>query len=317
MNFAIQARNLTKTFPGGNVGVTGLDLEIKPGTVFGLIGRNGAGKTTTLRLLMGLLKPDQGEARILGEEMRNAPLQLRSRISYVSQSQQLPGWMTVKELSRYMASFYPNWRNKFVKELSDRWEINCARPIATLSGGEQRKASVLLALASEPELLILDEPAGGLDPLSRRELINEIVTVLNRRPETTIIFSTHYITDLERIAEWIGILDRGRLVLNRPIEEVQSNYRRVQVIFPGEGVPPQFRIAGVTQCTISGPVMCGVTEHFDNEHLEAVRRWPGVRVQVFPLTLEDIFIQITTPAEVNRYEKEQDSEIELLEEKCV
>jgi len=320
MNSAIQARNLTKTFPGGNVGVSGLDLEIDRGTVFGLVGRNGAGKTTTLRILMGLLRPDHGEARILGEELRNAPHELRARVGYVSQSQQLPGWMTLKELARYAGSFYPKWNSAFVEDLCRRWEIATSRPLATLSGGEQRKAAVLMALASEPEVLILDEPAGGLDPVSRRELINQIVDVLNRRPETTIIFSTHYIGDLERIAEWIGVLDRGRLVMNRPIDEVQSAFRRVQVIFPGEAVPPQFSIPGAQHCSISGPVACGVTEHFDGEHLESLRRWPGVRVQVFPLSLEDIFIQITRDQHANEISNEQEnfSEPELIQEtRCV
>jgi len=320
MNLAIQARNLTKTFPGGTVGVSGLDLEIERGTVFGLAGRNGAGKTTTMRLLMGLLRPDHGQVTVLGEDLRIAPRNLRARVAYVSQSQHLPGWMSLKELSRYAGNFYPKWSFGFVEDLCRRWEIPLSRPLSTLSGGEQRKTAVLLALASDPEVIIFDEPGGGLDPLSRRDLINEIVAVLNRRPDTTILFSTHYITDLERIAEWIGVLDRGRLVLNRPIDEVQSAFRRVQVIFPGESVPPQFNIPGAQRCSISGPVACGVTQHFNAEHLEALRRWPGVRVQIFPLSLEDIFIQITSGEETKRFTTEQDdfSEPELIQEtRCV
>src|SRR5688500_5913183 len=156
MNFAIQARNLTKTFPGGNVGVSGLNLEIQRGTVFGLIGRNGAGKTTTLRLLMGLLRADQGEVRVMGHNLWNAKQEMRSRVAYVSQSQQLPGWMSVKELSRYVSYFYARWNSGFVDDLCKQWEIPRSRPLATLSGGEQRKAAVLLALASEPEVIILD-----------------------------------------------------------------------------------------------------------------------------------------------------------------
>ena len=277
--------------------MTGLNLEIEAGTVYGLMGRNGAGKTTTIRLLMGLLTPDQGETRVLGEDMREANRVLRSKVAYVSQSEQMPAWMTLRDLSRYLSNFYERWNRTFAEDLAIRWGISSLQPMGNLSGGEQRKAAIILALASEPEVLILDEPAAGLDPLSRRELINEVVGVLNRHTSATILFSTHIISDLERVAEWVGILERGRLMLNRPLDDLHSCFRRVQVIFPGEAPPPQFTIHGATNCVVSGPVVTGVTEFFDGEHIEALKRWPGVRVQVFPLSLEEIFIELSKCAE--------------------
>jgi ABC-2 type transport system ATP-binding protein len=297
MTPAIQLRNLTKTFGEGNVGVSALNLEIQPGTVYGLMGRNGAGKTTTIRLLMGLLRPNHGDARVLGEDLRFAGRALRSRVSYVSQSEQMPGWMTLRDLSRYLGNFYERWNKAFAEDLAIRWGVSSLQPMGNLSGGEQRKAAIILALASEPEVLILDEPAAGLDPLSRRELINEVVGVLNRHSAATILFSTHIISDLERVAEWVGVLERGRLVMNRPLDELHGCFRRVQVIFPGEAPPPQFTIPGAAKCVVSGPVVSGVTEFFDAEHIEALKRWPGVRVQVFPLSLEEIFIEISKCAE--------------------
>jgi ABC-2 type transport system ATP-binding protein len=261
------------------------------------MGRNGAGKTTTIRLLMGLLRPDQGEARVLGEDMRDASRTLRSKVAYVSQSEQMPAWMSLRDLFRYVSNFYERWNKSFAEDLAIRWGISSLQPVGNLSGGEQRKAAIILALASEPEVLVLDEPAAGLDPLSRRELINEVVGVLNRHTSATILFSTHIITDLERVAEWIGILERGRLVMNRPLDELHSSYRRVQVIFPGEAPPPQFTIHGAAKCIVSGPVVTGVTEYFDGEHIEALKRWPDVRVQVFPLSLEEIFIELSKCAE--------------------
>ena len=297
MTPAIQLRNLTKTFGEGALGVSGLNLEIEPGTVYGLMGRNGAGKTTTIRLLMGLLRPNHGDARVLGEDLRFANRALRSRVSYVSQSEQMPGWMTLRDLSRYLGNFYERWNKSFAEDLAIRWGVSSLQPMGNLSGGEQRKAAIILALATEPEVLILDEPAAGLDPLSRRDLINEVVGVLNRHTAATILFSTHIISDLERVAEWIGVLERGRLVMNRRLDELHGSFRRVQVIFPGEAPPPQFTIHGATKCVISGPVVSGVTEYFDAEHIEALKRWPGVRVQVFPLSLEEIFIEISKCAE--------------------
>ena len=319
MNTAIHLRNLTKTFPGGTVGVSGLNLDIRPGTVYGLMGRNGAGKTTTIRLLMGLLRPDEGEATILGEDMRYASRSLRSRVAYVSQSEQMPAWMTLRDLIRYVSNFYENWNKSFAEDLAIRWGISSLQPVGSLSGGEQRKAAIILALASEPEVLILDEPAAGLDPLSRRELINEVVGVLNRHTSATILFSTHIISDLERVAEWVGILERGRLVMHRSLDELHGSFRRVQVIFPGEVPPPHFTIPGAAKCNISGPVVTGVTEFFDAEHIEALKRWPGVRVQVFPLSLEEIFIELSKCAEeataspsVTDFPPEQEEAINVL-----
>lgn len=297
MSSAIQLRNLTKTFPGGTVGVSGLNLDIRSGTVYGLMGRNGAGKTTTIRLLMGLLNPDGGEARVLGEDLRYAKRSLRSKVAYVSQSEQIPAWMTLRDLIRYVSHFYTDWNKAYAEDLAIRWGISSLQPVGSLSGGEQRKAAIILALASQPEVLILDEPAAGLDPLSRRELINEVVGVLNRQTSATILFSTHIISDLERVAEWVGILERGRLVMNRSLDELHGCFRRVQVIFPGDVAPPQFTIPGAAKTVLSGPVVTGVTEFFDAEHIEGLKRWPGVRVQVFPLSLEEIFIELSKCAE--------------------
>ena len=289
---AIQTRNLTKTFTGGTVALSSLDLTIPQGVVYGLMGRNGAGKTTALRLLMGLLRPDQGEALVLGVDMWKASRTARGRVAYVSQSQQLPGWMTVPELCRYASHFYETWHHDFARDLCRRWGISENRPLGTLSGGEQRKAAILLALAPQPEVLLLDEPAAGLDPISRRELIDELVTLLSRERKCTVVFSTHIISDLERIADHVGILHRGHLQLNRSLDDLKSTFRRVQVIFPGESPPPHFTIPGAVRTSVSGPVVSGLTDVFDGEHIESLRRWPGVRVQVFPIGLEEIFIEV-------------------------
>ena len=297
MKSAVQLRNVSKTFPGGTIGVTGLNLEIAPGTVYGLMGRNGAGKTTTIRLLMGLLRPDEGEALVLGQSMWDAPRSLRARVSYVSQSEQMPGWMCFRDLSRYVGNFYDHWNKSFAEDLAIRWGVSSLRPLATLSGGEQRKAAIILALAPEPDVLILDEPAAGLDPVSRRELVSEVVAAVSRHTEATILFSTHIINDLERVAERVGVLEKGRLVLNRPLDELQGCFRRVQVIFPGETAPPRFAIAGARRCNFAGPVVTGVTEYFGPEHIDALKRWPGVRVQTFPISLEEIFLEICRPEE--------------------
>ncbi|MHC4200887.1 MAG: ABC transporter ATP-binding protein, partial [Planctomycetota bacterium] len=189
----IEAKDLTKVFPGNVVAVSRLDLTVEPGTVYGLIGRNGVGKTTALRMLMGLLRPTKGRARVLGADLMHSPRDLRQRVAYVPQEQRLHGWMTLAELCHYCSHFYDRWDGDYARELARRSGLAWDRQVGVMSGGEQRKVYILLALAARPEVLILDEPAAGLDPIARRELIDELVDVLSRNGGTTVLFSTHII----------------------------------------------------------------------------------------------------------------------------
>ncbi len=291
-SIVIEARNLTKAFRGGIVAVSGLDLAVPRGSVYGLIGRNGAGKTTTLRLLMGLLRPDQGEAKVFGASLWNAPHKLRQRVAYVSQSQQLPGWMTLDELSRSNASFYPRWDPDLARVLARRWELPLKRPIAHLSGGEQRQSSILLALATRPEVLFLDEPAAGLDPIARRELLASLVDSLSWQDGCTIMFSTHYIGDLERIAEHVAMMDRGRITRSLRLDEWLQSTKRVQVVFDGDSVPPEFTIPGTRRSRSEGPVFTALVELSNEDQLNHVRALRGTRVNIFAMNLEEIFIDL-------------------------
>lgn len=290
-DYAIQAIDLTKTFPGGTVAVSGLDLQVERGAVYGLMGRNGAGKTTALRLLMGLLRPDRGSARLLGEDFWAAPNSLRARVAYVSQAEQLPNWMALEELCRYASHFYEHWDQERARELARRWSLPPKRPVGQFSSGEQRKAAILLALAHQPEVLLLDEPAGGLDPLARRELVDELVAVMSRGDGCTLLLSTHVTSDLERIAEYVGFMDRGRLLVNARFDELQTSTQRVQIIFPGDSAPAHLAIPGVLRSEISGPVVTAITRHADFQYFESLKAKPGVRVQIFPMSLEEIFLE--------------------------
>src|SRR5439155_12001261 len=186
-------------------------------------------------LLMGLLRPDSGSARVFGANMWHAPRSLRARVCYVSQSQQLPGWMTLAELTRYAAHFYETWDQLRARDLGRSWQLAWEQPLGCMSGGEQRKAAILLALAPRPEVLFLDEPTSGLDPISRRELIDAFISIMAGGDGCTILLSTQIINDLERIVEYVGIMDRGRIVTNSRLEQLQSTTKRVQVIFPDAG----------------------------------------------------------------------------------
>ncbi len=272
--------------------VSGLDLAVPRGSVYGLIGRNGAGKTTTLRLLMGLLRPDQGEATVLGMSLLKTSHELRQKVAYVSQCQQLPGWMTLAELCKSSASFYARWDEDLARALARRWELPVKRPIAHLSGGEQRQASILLALATRPEVLFLDEPAAGLDPIARRELLASLVDALSQQDGCTILFSTHYIGDLERIAEHVAMMDRGRILRSLRLDQWLQTTKRVQVVFDGDSVPLGFTIPGSTRMRTEGPVFTALVELTSEDQLNQARGIRGTRVNVFTMNLEDIFIDL-------------------------
>ncbi len=193
---AIEAHSLSKTFPGDVQAVRELDLSVRPGCVYGLIGRNGAGKTTLIRMLMALLRPTDGRAAILGQDMWQADEAHRQRVTYVSQELRLPRKLSVRQLCDYLATLYDRWDAAYADRLVKRFELAAERPIGAMSGGEQRKAAVLLALAARPDVLLLDEPAAGMDPIARRQLIDEIVDVLTDNGGSTVLFSTHIMADL-------------------------------------------------------------------------------------------------------------------------
>jgi ABC-2 type transport system ATP-binding protein len=295
--FAVEMRELTKTFPGGVVAVDGVDLTIPRGTVYGLIGRNGAGKTTTLRLLSGILHPDSGEALVLGKSLWTAEPDHRARVAYVSQLQKIHQWMTLEEICHYLSHFYPKWDQAHAVQLTDHFDLNWDRPVGWMSGGEQQKARLLLALAARPEVLLLDEPAGGLDPIARRDLIERLMDVLARGDGATVILSTHLMDDLERIAEHIGIMEDGRIVQSGRLDELRSRAKRVQIIFEGTEPPADLSIPGVLRSSAAGPVVTAIVELENDADLDVVRRIPGVRVNVFPLGLEDFYVEMFGQAE--------------------
>jgi ABC-2 type transport system ATP-binding protein len=292
---AIETRNLVKVFHGGITAVNGLDLSIPSGTVYGLIGRNGAGKTTLLRLIMGLLRPTAGTAQVLGSDLWTAPPAVRARVAYVPQLQHLHAWMTLDELCRYVSYFYPKWDSAYAKKLSGRFGLPADRTVQALSGGQQQKVAILLAFAARPDVLVLDEPAGGLDPIARRELIDEIVEILSDNRSCTVVFSTHILSDLERIAEQVGIMDRGRLLMQARLEDIQNTIKRVQVIFESDRVPDNFVIPGTLSRKVEGPVVNAVVRISRESDLDDLRKQTGVRINVFPLGLEELFITLLGP----------------------
>ncbi|RZT97680.1 ABC transporter ATP-binding protein [Rivibacter subsaxonicus] len=206
--------------------IDGLDWQLVPGQVVGLLGRNGAGKTTLLEALLGLRDVDSGSVSLFGQPLAALDDAARARIGFVPQASDLFPWLTGAQLLAYFRSFYPRWNEAKVEALLTRWDIDRNLPIARLSGGQQQRLSIIRALAHEPDLLVLDEPVASLDPVGRRDFLRELVEqVLDRG--TTVVFSTHILSDLERVAFNVAFLARGRIALQAPLDELIETTRRL------------------------------------------------------------------------------------------
>ena len=265
----------------------GLDWALVPGQVVGLLGRNGAGKTTLLECLLGLREPQRGEVRLFGQPVAALDDAARARIGYVPQQSDLFEWLTPTQLLAYFRSFYPRWNPAKVDALLSRWQIDTAKPIGQLSGGQQQRLSIVRALAHEPDLLVLDEPVASLDPAGRRDFLRELVEqVLDRG--TTVVFSTHILSDLERVAFNMAFLGHGRIVLQAPLDELLDTSRRL--VGTPAALAPWLQGAEVLS---RGDLGAG--------REQVLARWPGGRpmpvasagVAVEPVVLEDLYMALT------------------------
>ena len=223
----IETHNLTRRF-GRMEALHDLDLAVPAGSVFALLGPNGAGKTTTLKVLMNLLPPTAGSARVLGVDSRKLGEREFAQIGYVSENQELPLWMTVRQFLDYCRPFYPTWDRALEKTLLAQFALPEARKLSQLSRGMTMKAALLSSLAYRPKLLVLDEPFSGLDPLVRDEFIRGVLEV-SALGEWTVLVSSHDIEEVERLADHVAMLDGGRLRLMETTEALQGRFRRVEI----------------------------------------------------------------------------------------
>jgi ABC-2 type transport system ATP-binding protein len=291
---AIECDQLTRNF-GRTRAVDNLTLAVPMGSVFALLGANGAGKSTTLKLLLNLLRPSAGRATVLGCETTRFGKEIFQRIGYVAEDQAESEWMSVRELLAFCRPLYPTWDDTLASTLRAQYGLPEDRALKKLSRGMKMKARLLATLCFRPELLILDEPFSGLDPQVRDDLIAGLLeTIAGDRPSTVVI-SSHDIAEVERLADWVGILAEGRLVLAEPIAQLQARFRRIEVVGPGMGerTSDPWPRDWLKVQTPSSTVMQFVHQGFgDPAAAEAqIRmRFPRGAVSIFPLTLRDIFL---------------------------
>lgn len=283
----IETHGLSRRFLGTEA-LSGLDLALPEGKVAALLGPNGAGKTTTIKLLMNLLTPSAGSARVLGVDSRRLGPPQFAQIGYVSENQKLPLWMTVQGLLDFCRPFYPSWDRDLERTLIAQFDLPLGRKLSQLSRGMLMKAALLSSMAYRPRLLILDEPFSGLDPLVREEFVRGVLEA-SLSGDWTILISSHDIEEVERLADHVILLDRGRLHLHEAAEALQSRFRRVEVQLAGNPPSPP---VGVLEWERSGTLLRFVETTFGGEVTEQKWRgqFPGAIVTAKPMTLREIFL---------------------------
>jgi ABC-2 type transport system ATP-binding protein len=263
-----------------------LNWQLPPGQVVGLLGRNGAGKTTLLEAMLGLRDQATGQVLLFGQNANTLDDAARTRIGYVPQQSNLFEWMTPAQLLAYFKSFYPRWNEAKVEGLLTRWAIDRHQPIGKLSGGQQQRLSIIRALGHEPNLLVLDEPVASLDPAGRRDFMQELVAqVIDRH--TTVVFSTHILSDLERVAFHVAFMGAGRIVLQAPLDELMDSVR--SITGSTVAVRQQVQAQGL-QVLCETPLNDGRLRVLARGGVDA-SDGPGAAVEA--VTLEDLFLGLT------------------------
>jgi len=233
----IEIRGLTRQF-GAKRALDNVSFAVPRGVVFGLVGANGAGKTTLIRHVLGLLKAQTGSVRVFGLDPVADPVGVLSRVGYLSEEGDLPGWMRVDELLRYMRAFYPKWDENYAQDLRRQFALDPGQKVKNLSKGQRARAGLLVALAYCPELLLLDEPSSGLDPIVRRDILGAIVRTIADEGRT-VLFSSHLLEEVERVSDCVAMLRGGKIVFAGELDDVKQSHHRLTLRFDDERqLPP-------------------------------------------------------------------------------
>lgn len=284
---AVQWSNVTRRF-GRKTAVDRLELAVEPGTVLGLVGRNGSGKTTSLKLAHGILWPDSGRIRVLGMDPVDQGLELRTRVSLLTEESALYPWMTVREILDFGGALHPRWDASLAATLTRRLDLDPSARIKTLSRGTQAKVALALAVASRPEVLLLDDPTAGLDPLVRREILQEVLESLSGEGGA-VVYASHLIHDIERVSDRVAFLDEGQLTLEGSVDELKQGVRRARAVFEGDA-PAQVDVPGKIDCQTRGRVLTVVARGVNGELDTALRQLGAKEVEVEPISLEEILV---------------------------
>ncbi len=284
---AIVMKGLTKSF-GRKTALADVSLTVPRGKVFGLVGENGAGKTTLIKHILGLLIPSSGSVRVFGMDPVASPERVLGRIGFLSENRDMPGWMRISELLRFTSTFYPQWSHDYARELLDTFSLDPRAKVKHLSRGERAQAGLLIALAHRPDLLVLDEPSSGLDPVVRRDILSAVIRAVADEGRT-VLFSSHLLEEVDRVADHITMIYKGRVVLSSSRDEIHESHRVLTIKFQGpQSSPPA--LPGTISCEGAGDewnVLCCDSQETTRA---CVEKLGAVILEERTPSLEDVFV---------------------------
>ncbi len=292
----IKVENLVKYFDGRCV-LDGINLNVPRGCIYGLLGRNGSGKTTIIRILLGLEPPTRGQTFLLDAESSELSAKLHSRIGYVAEGHNLIQNYRVGRLIKLCKDLSLQWNDEFFKHLIETFRLPADRRVKELSIGMRAQLNLALAMAIDPELLIFDDPTLGLDTVARRQFL-ELAIDLIQQQGRTILFCSHILSDVERIADKIGILAAGKLVVDCPLEQLKERVKKLRVIFP-ESAPQNLYLTEIINQQIDGREMVITVANWNKQKQTVLETFKPSSCTEIPMSLEDIFIECTNPNPVS------------------
>ncbi|RJP75681.1 MAG: ABC transporter ATP-binding protein [Candidatus Abyssobacteria bacterium SURF_17] len=286
-NSIVRMRGVSKWFKKTRA-LDKVDLDIPRGTIIGLLGANGAGKSTLLRHTIGLYLPDEGEITTFGTDAAKLTPKELARIGYVHQEGELLDWMTVRQLIRYVSAYYDNWNHELETKFIDDFEISLKDRVGAMSPGQRQRLAILLAIAFEPELLILDEPAAALDPIARSQFLDLLLEMIQDR-NRTIIISSHILSDIEKVIDHALIMHEGRILRDCTFDSLREEFLKVMVTSLDGELPPRLNLDNVIACERKGANATLAVRNYTEEDLEAWAQEHNCKIEARPLPLEDIY----------------------------
>jgi ABC-2 type transport system ATP-binding protein len=290
MAAVIETIELKKNY-GNHQAVRGLNLSVQAGSVCAFLGQNGAGKSSTIKMLLGMIHPTSGGGSILGHRIdkERESLLIRQKVAFVAEDKRLYDYMSVGQIIHFTRSFFPRWNHALEGRLLEQFELPRERKIRQLSKGMRTKLALLLGFARGCELLILDEPTEGLDPVAIEDVLQIVVSLAAQG--TTIFFSSHQIAEVEQVADHVLMIDRGKLVLDAPMDQIKEQYRHIQAVFADPIEERDLRLPGIERARVEGRTVSFMASHNVDSIVEHVRMLHAGSIDVLPISLKEIFLE--------------------------